>query len=121
MTFIGILGQRLENRRLIARRQRRDDWRGLQMLKNQLANVIADEWPLAREQFLVDDGEAVLIAVSANPAVERFRSGVDRRDAPGDGGGHALQILDQPEVGDLDVIVNKEDVLGLDIEMLQLV
>src|SRR5207248_3741131 len=46
---------------------------------------------------------------------------VHRRDAAGHGGEHALQQLDQAEVGDLDVVVDQEQVLRLDVQVLQLV
>ena len=62
----------------------------LQVLHDQLADVVAREGPLAGEQFLVDDGQAVLVAEAADPAVERLRGGVDGRDAAGDRGRHAL-------------------------------
>ena len=45
--------------------------------------VLAVERPLAGQQLLVDDGQAVLVAVPADPAVERLRRRVHRRDAAG--------------------------------------
>ena len=98
-----------------------DVGRGLEVLQDQLADVGAGEGPLAGEQFLVDDGQAVLVAEAADPAVEGFRGGVDRRDAAGDGRLHPFEVLDQAEVGDLDVLVDQEEVLRLDVEVLQLV
>ena len=92
-----------------------------QVLHQQLAGVAAVERPLPGEQFLVDDGQAVLIAEAADHAVERFRGRVDRRDAAGDWAPSPFQVLDQAEVGDLDVVVDQEQVLRLDVEVLQLV
>ena len=117
----GFLASALGDGRLVARRQRRHVGRGLEVLQDQLADVGAGERPLAGEQFLVDDGQAVLVAETADPAVERLRGGVDRRDAAGDGRLHPFEVLDQAEVGDLDVLVDEEEVLRLDVEVLQLV
>src|SRR5262249_40363606 len=105
----------------VAGRQRRDVWRRRQVLHNELLNAAAREWPLARQQFLVDDGQAVLIAKAADDAVERLRRGVHRRDAARDRGGLPLQRLDQAEVRNLDVIVNQEQVLRFDVEVLKFV
>ena len=91
------------------------------MLHHQLADVAAGERPRAGEQLLVDDGQAVLVAEAAEHAVEGLRGGVDRRDAAGHRRRIAFQVLDQPEVRDLDVVVDQEQVLRLDVEVLQLI
>src|SRR5262249_15198264 len=61
------------------------------------------------------------VAEAADPAVERLRGRVDGGDAAGHRGLHALEVLDQAEVGDLDVRVDQEEVLRLDVEVLELV
>ena len=91
------------------------------MLKNQLPHIVAGERPLAGEQFLINDSETILIAKAADPAVERLRGGVDRRDAASDRSLHALQIFDQAEVRDFDVLEHQEEVLRLDVQMLELI
>jgi hypothetical protein len=91
------------------------------VLHDELADAGAGERPLAGEQPLVDDGQAVLVAEAGDVPVEGLRAGVDGRDAAGDGGLHALQVLDQAEVGHLDVGVDEEEVLRLDVQVLQLV
>ena len=48
MAVVRILGQRLGDGRLIARRQRRRVGRGLKMLQDQLANIGPAERSLAR-------------------------------------------------------------------------
>src|ERR1700677_1306837 len=92
------------------------------MLQYELPHGAAGEGPHSRQQFLIDDGQAVLIAEAADAAIEGFRSGVDGRDAAGDRGAvHALEVLDEAEIGHLDVIVREKDILRLDVQMLQLI
>ncbi len=91
------------------------------MLQDQLTHVVPRERPLPGEQFLIDDGEAVLIAKAAHPPVEGLRRRVDRRDAAGDRRLHAFQILDEAEVRDLDVLEHQKQVLRLDVQMLKLI
>ena len=87
-----------------------------------LADVLAVEGPLAGQQFLVDDGQAVLIAAVANLALEGFRRRVQRRDAAEEAGCRlAFQVLDQAEIGDLDAVADEEQIARLDVEVLQLV
>src|SRR5262249_25010609 len=117
----GRLGQGARDVGLVAGRQRRDVGRALEVAQDQLPHVVAGERPLPGEQVLVDDGQAVLVGIARDDAVERFGGGVDRRDAAGDGGARALQVLDQPEVGDLDVVAHQEEVLRLDVEVLEVV
>ena len=113
--------QRPADRAAVAFRQR-GQVRGMsQVLQDQLASVGAVERPNADQQFLVDDGQAVLVAEPSRPAVERFRGGVHRRDAAGHRRARSLEQLDQPEVGDLDVVVDQEQVLRLDVQVLQVV
>ena len=50
------------------------------MLKQQLPRVLAGIRQAAGEQFLEDDGEAVLIAVPAQASQKQLGSGVKRRD-----------------------------------------
>ena len=53
---------------------------------------------------------------------ERLRGGVDGRDAAHEPEpSWPLQVLDQPEVGDLDAVGDQEQVARLDVEVLQVV
>ena len=109
-------------RRPFAFRQRPQLRLLVHVLLGQLPRVLAVERPLAGEQFLIDDGQAVLIAAAADRAGEGLRRRVQRRDAAQDAGGAgALQVLDQAEVGHLDAIADEEQVARLDVEMLQVV
>ncbi len=121
MSVVRILGQRLGNSGLIARRQRGYVGHGLKVLQNQLPDVGSRERPLAREQFLIADSQTILVAKAADPAVECFWGGVNRRNAAGDGGLHPFKVFDQAEVGNLDVLINDKKVLRLDVQVLQLV
>ena len=89
------------------------------MLHNQLVHVRAGKRALAGKQLLVNDCQAVLIAKTADKAVESLRSGVDRRDSSGYRRGHPLQVLDQAEVRHFYVVVNQENVLRFDVEVLK--
>ena len=71
------------------------------------------------QHFLVDDRQAVLIAVTVGPAVEQFGSRIDRRQPADVRAVHVLQVLDQPEVGHLDPPAHQQQVLGLDVQVLQ--
>jgi len=81
---------------------------GLKVLQNQLADVGSTEWSLAGEQFLIANGQAVLIAKTADPAVERLRGGVNRRDAARDRRLHPFEVFDQSKVGDLRLLVGAQ-------------
>ena len=77
---------------------------------------------LPGQQFDVHDGEAVLVGVLADLVRERLRGRVDRRDAAHQpGGAGPLELLDQPEVGDLDAVRDHEQVARLDVEVLEVV
>ena len=91
------------------------------MLQDQLPNVRAGKGSTPGQQFLVNNGQAILIAKSADVAIERFWSRVHGGDATRHGSNHALQVFDKPEVRDLDVAVNEKKILRLDVEVLQLV
>ena len=118
----GVLGQGAGDDRPFGFRQRPQFRRIVQVLLGQLAGVFAVERPLAGEQFLVDDGQAVLVAVVADAAAKGFRRGVQRRDAAQDARrGGALQVLDQAEIADLDAVADEEQVARLDVEVLEAV
>ena len=91
----------------------------MQVLGRQLGRRAAFVGQHAREHLLVDDRQAVLVAVDAGPAVEQLRRGVDRRHPADDRAVDVLQVLDQAEVGHLDPPAHQQQVLGLDVEVLQ--
>jgi hypothetical protein len=116
-----LLGQGPRDHLPIPGRQRGQVGLAVEVLKEELAGTRPVKRPPAGEQFLVDDGQAVLVAVAADGVFKRFRGGIDRRNAAGQRGGHAFEVLDQAEVRDLDVVADQEQVLRLDVEVLQLV
>ena len=120
--ILRIARQRPCDDRPIGDRRRRQIVRVLHVLQNQLLHRRAGERPMPRQHFLVDNRQAVLIAQSAELAVKGLGSGVDRRDPARDRHQlHAVRrIFHQPEVGDLDVVENEEQILRLDVEMLEL-
>src|SRR5947209_15677222 len=90
------------------------------MLLSELANVFTVKGPLSREQLLVDDRQAILIAGFADLTAERFRRGVQRRDAAEQTRGPlSLQMFHQAEVGYFHPVAEEEKVARLDIEVLQ--
>src|SRR5258708_23756680 len=99
MAFIRGFGQALGNHLLVFWWQDRQIGCSLKMLKHQLANIAASERTLTSEQLLVDNGQAVLIGKTADPAVKSLRRGINRSYAAGHRGHHAFQILHAPEIG----------------------
>ena len=91
----------------------------MQVLRSQCRGVVAVEWELARRQFVVDERQAVLVALAAWLAVEHLGSRVLRRHATGNGRCQVVQVLEQSEVGHLHMPADKQDILGLDIEVLE--
>ena len=83
-TIVRLLGERPGHDRPIRLRQHRQIGRVGQVLQGNLADVFPRKRPLAGQQLDVDDGQAVLIAVPRNPALEGFRGCVDRRHAAHD-------------------------------------
>ena len=71
------------------------------------------------QQLLIDDRQAVLIAVVVGPAVKQFRGGVDGRQPTHHRAIDVLQILHQAEVRHLDTAAHEQQVLGLDVEVLE--
>src|SRR5947209_15863612 len=92
------------------------------MLLSELANVFTVKGPLSREQLLVDDRQAILIGGFADLTAERFRRGVQGRDAAEQTGVRlSLQMFHQAEVGYFHPVADEKEVARLDIEMLQVV
>ncbi len=98
------------------------------MLNIQLPVVSSLERQLAGKQFLVDNGQAVLIAESADAAPQDFRRRVPRRHTACSVSvrwrNRAVPLflretIDQPKIRHLDVAAHQKQVLRLDIEMLQ--
>ena len=86
-----------------------------------LPNVLGDIGPMPRQQLLIHDRQAVLIALRRNLAVERLRRRVERRDAAENPGGVRLvERLDEPEIGHFHVIADHEQIARLDVEMLKI-
>ena len=113
-------GQGPQNNRLIVTGQGFEIGSALAMLHHQLTQRRAGIWSLPGEQFLVNDGQTVLIAEAADFALEGLRRRIHRGHAPGNRCQHPFQILDQAEIRDLDVIVDKKQVLRLDVQVLEL-
>ena len=91
----------------------------VQVLGRKLRRRAPLERQHAGQHLLVDDRQAVLIAVVAGPAVEQLRGGVDGRQPADDRALDVLQVLDQAEVGHLDPPAHQQQVLGLDVQVLQ--
>ncbi len=91
------------------------------MLLNKLRHARTYEWPGARQQFLKNDRQAVLIAIPADPPVKSFRRRINGRDAARQRSHHSCQVLYEPKIGNFDVVVHQEKVLRFDVEVLQLV
>src|SRR5262249_35347998 len=68
---------------------------------------------------LVDDCQTVLVATSAGPAIEEFGRCVQRRKAGDHRDAGLVQIFDQTEIGDFYVTSLKQQVAGLDVQVLQ--
>ena len=90
-----------------------------------LPAILAVERQRGRQQFLVDDGQAVLIARRREDAAEQLRRGIARRDRAESGLGMAAgkvrQAMHEAEVRDFDVIAHEKQVRRFDVEMLQAV
>ncbi len=73
----------------------------------------------AGEQFLVDNSQAVLIAVQAGVALEHFRCGVDGGQAAYQRYAGVLDVFDQAEIGNLHPAAEDQEVFRLDVEVLE--
>src|SRR4051812_13671076 len=91
----------------------------MQMLGSQLRHGPALKGEDAGKHVLVNDGEAVLIAMNARAAVKKLRRGVNGRHAADDRTVDVFQVFDQAEVGDLDSPAHEEQVLWFDVEVLK--
>ena len=78
--LLGRLRECAQYGRTFAFRQGRDIRHRLEMLNHDLLRAAAGKRSLPRQQLLVNDGEAVLVAVPAELALEQLRGGVQRRD-----------------------------------------
>ncbi len=80
------------------------------------------KWALAGQELLINDGQAVLVAVLGDLAHESFGCGVERGHTAHEArGALSLQVLDQPEVRNLYMVADDEQVLWLDVEVLKTV
>src|SRR5436305_954077 len=83
-------------------------------------NAPVSGWAMVGQELLIDDRQAVLIAVFGNLADKRLRRGVQRRHAPHEARRTLpLEVFDQPEVGHLDVVADDEQVFRFDVQMLE--
>ncbi len=120
----GVLGQRLCHHVLVVHRQPGQVGIFADVGQHDRRRVGAVERQGAGEHLLVDDGQAVLGAVPAHLAAQQLRGAVERRQAPllGHGFGPVVvELVDQAEVGELDVVADEEQVGRLDVEVLQAV
>ena len=121
VTLLGILLQGPLYDGPIGFRQRLQIGLLMGMLHQQLASVLPVERQRTGEQFLINNGQTVLIAMPAEYSLEKFRCRVQRRNGAGLNA-HLMQAqtLHQAEIRDLDVIADKEQVARLDVEVLQI-
>jgi hypothetical protein len=97
-----------------------------QPLEQEPAGVLAVKRQGAGQEFVVDQGQAVLVAGTAHRPLEDFRRGVQRGDRPPvrgrrPAGAAEGQGVDQPEVPDLEVVADQEQVARLDVQVLEAV
>jgi hypothetical protein len=85
-----------------------------------LNRVAASKRPSAGQHLLVDDGEAVLIGVTAYVARERFGRGIGGAQASVKGIGAGADVADQAKVADLHAATHEKEVAGLDVLVLEL-
>src|SRR5947209_3932805 len=71
----------------------------------------------AGQQFLIDDGQTIQVAVRTELAGERLRGRI-RRAGPGPGPAGS-QLADEAEIADLPPAGDAEQVLRLDVEVLE--
>ena len=83
------------------------------MLQKELARILAREGQRARQQFLVNNRQAVLIAVTANAPLKRFRRRVDRSHTGRTPESAGAVAGDQTEIGNLYVLAYQEQVMRL--------
>ena len=79
----------------------------------------AVERQLAGQHVLIDDRQAVLVALPGRLAFEQFRRRVGRRQPVDQRRAAFVDVLDQPEVADLQPVADEQQVLGLDVEVLE--
>src|SRR5581483_3582270 len=93
----------------------------LRVLQQELTRVFALEGKRTRQQFLKGDGQAVLVAVLADLALEYLGRGIQRRDRAQVNIALPRDTVHQAKVGDLHMLAHQEKVARLDVQVLQVV
>src|SRR5947209_18557745 len=92
----------------------------LEVLQQKLPAVLAIEGQPSAQQFLVDDGQAVLVAAVADAAFKQFGGRVERAKSSDLATLRTgLVRLHQAEIADLEVVADQKQVPRLDVEVLQ--
>ena len=91
----------------------------MQVLGGELRGGATGKRRTSCRHFLKDDGQTVLVAMQARSSIKYLRSrilgshSVDQRRIP------LGQVLEQPEIGDLDAPAEQQQVLRFDVKVLQ--
>ena len=117
--LLGILRQRPGDRGLVRGRQAIQPRAAVQVLGRKLRRRAPFERQHAGQHLLIDDRQAVLIAVVVGPAVEQLRCRVDGRQPADVRAVDVLQVFDQSEVAHLDPPAHQQQVLRLDVQVLE--
>src|SRR5262245_37168014 len=116
-----MLGQCFENYWPIVLGEGSDLRSALRVLGHELSWRTAAERQLASEHFLIDNCQAVLVSPGSGPIVEDFWRRVSGRKSADHRVASAPHLFDQTEIGHLDVVAQQKKILGLNVEMLQVV
>ncbi len=114
-----VLGEGTGDDGHVVRRQRVKARPGIDVLYRKLGGRHSRKRQDAGKHFLIDDCQAVLIAVRGGTAVEDLRRGVDRGHAAHHGVSAVLDLFDQAEIGDFYAAADNQQILGLNIEVLK--
>ena len=120
-TTAGVLGKRPFHGRAIFLGQGAYVRRRFGVLQAEPGSALPTKGDSPGQQLLIDDRQAVLVAVMRGVAFEHLRRRVERRQTAHHGERPLADILDQPEVRDLHAASDQQQVLGFDVQMLQLV
>src|SRR5690348_10129616 len=91
------------------------------MLLRELAGVLAAKRPLPRQELLVHDRQAVLVAGLADFPAKGLRRRVQRRHAAQQTRvALALQVLHQAKIGYFHAVADEEEIAWLDVKMLEI-